>query len=288
MNSIFNKDFWLREWAKDKQSNNYTVHRGYYTADYWNRTAASYDRNKNEINSRRLEKTLELFKRHHLLFPGMKVLDIGCGTGTLAVGLAKEGAHVTAVDFSSGMLDQFQKTLTPDIEDKITLLCKDFHDIILEERGWEKGFDLVIAFMSPGVNTPEAFFKMMRASRQGCAVRGWALKKNHPILVSLWEKIMGTKLEDKPQSILFKVNLLFSMGIFPEITFDTIEWDQDTSTEEEFENCMSFFKKATAKPEAELARIIRPYLDSAAEYGRIKRSHKGLTATMVWQHIRTK
>ena len=283
MNTPFNKDFWIKEWAKDKKSDTYTVHRGYYTAEYWNRTAASYDRNKKEIGNRRLEKAIDLFKQQQLIFPGMKVLDIGCGTGTLAMRLAKEGAHVTAVDFSQGMLDQFQKTLTPDIKDKITLLCENFHDISLEQKGWENAFDLVIAFMSPGINTPEAFFKMMRASHRGCAVRGWAMKANHPLLASLWEKIMATELEDKPQGILFKINLLFSMGIFPEITFDTIEWEQDTSIEKEFQNCMSFFKKAAAKTEPELAAIIRPYLESIAEHGRIKRSHKGLTATMVWR-----
>jgi malonyl-CoA O-methyltransferase len=35
---------------------------------------------------------------------GLKVLDIGCGTGRHAIALARAGGHVTGIDFSDGML----------------------------------------------------------------------------------------------------------------------------------------------------------------------------------------
>ena len=42
---------------------------------------------------------------------GGPVLDLACGTGRLALLLAKEGFQVTAVDQSPGMLNQFEKKL---------------------------------------------------------------------------------------------------------------------------------------------------------------------------------
>ncbi len=36
--------------------------------------------------------------------PGMRVLDLAAGTGTSSAAIAKHGAHVTAADFSDGML----------------------------------------------------------------------------------------------------------------------------------------------------------------------------------------
>jgi malonyl-CoA O-methyltransferase len=45
---------------------------------------------------------------HGLLGPlaGLSALDIGCGTGRHAIRMAREGAHVSAVDFSTGMLER--------------------------------------------------------------------------------------------------------------------------------------------------------------------------------------
>jgi len=94
---------------------------------------------------------------------------------------------------------------------------------------------------------------------------------------------MGTPLEDKPQSILYKLNLLFSMGIFPEITFDKIKWEQDVTIKDEFDKQMAFFQKVSQKANTELETIIRPYLESVSKNNRIIRKHNGLTATAIWK-----
>jgi hypothetical protein len=94
---------------------------------------------------------------------------------------------------------------------------------------------------------------------------------------------MGIPLTDKPQSILYKINLLFSLGFFPEITFDTIEWEQSVSVKDEFDSQMAFFQKVSQKSTAELDRIIHDYLAAVSTSNQIIRQHKGLTATAVWK-----
>ncbi|HEY9075005.1 MAG TPA: methyltransferase domain-containing protein [Anaerolineaceae bacterium] len=51
------------------------------------------------------------FMIEHLhLQPGMRLLDIGCGTGRHAIELARRGYRMTGVDLSQGMLAEAQRT----------------------------------------------------------------------------------------------------------------------------------------------------------------------------------
>ena len=283
MDNIFNKDFWIQQWENDQKNDTFNVHKGFSTPEYWDNAASTYNLNKDEIKERRLKKIISAFKKNNLLFDNMKVLEIGCGTGMLAMELAKHGAKITALDFSKGMLARFKKNLTPKLEKNIQILYKDWYEVDIDAKGWRKNFDIVIAFMSPGVATPDSFFKMMSCSKKGCAMQGWADKKSHQILSDLWRMIKQTTLEDKPQSILYKINLLFSMGYFPEISFNSIQWQQTGTIKEELDKQISFFKKLSTKSHEELESIIRPYLEGIAKNNIISRKHKGLTAMAIWK-----
>ncbi len=282
MDTIFTPDFWIHEWEKTKSDDTYAVHKGFSTPKYWDRAAATYNKGKQERQNRKVEKALARFQEAGILFDGMTVLDIGCGTGELALGLAKKGARVTALDFSAAMLDRFGQIIPPGLKDQIDLRCENWHDIDIARQGWEHRFDLVIGFMAPALSTSKAFFKMMACGKNGFAIRGWAAKKPDPVMEALWEKIMDQPLEDRPQSILYKINLLFAKGVFPDIWFDTMAWDQSATLDQEIQNQMAFFQKVSPKPEKTLEQIIRFYLDSIQKQGRISRKQQGLTATAVW------
>ena len=60
-------------------------------------TGGRIDKIKNEIASR--------------IRPGDRVLDIGCGTGSLAIKCIARGAHVTGLDISESMLAECRKNL---------------------------------------------------------------------------------------------------------------------------------------------------------------------------------
>ncbi len=64
--------------------------------------------------------------RKHILdnfiVPGDKILDIGCGTGTMAVMMAAKGAVVDGFDISSSMLDVArEKVKSTNLEHRVTL-----------------------------------------------------------------------------------------------------------------------------------------------------------------------
>jgi malonyl-CoA O-methyltransferase len=60
---------------------------------------------------------------------GLRVADIGCGTGRHALALVEAGAQVTGVDFSSGMLDVLRRKLArTDAAARLELVEHDLHE----------------------------------------------------------------------------------------------------------------------------------------------------------------
>jgi len=72
------------------------------------------------------------------------VLDYGCGTGTLAVGLAKHVAKVIAADTSRGMLEQLERKL----EEHGIENVYPFHLPSETDRKFDTKFDLIVISMT--------------------------------------------------------------------------------------------------------------------------------------------
>lgn len=86
----------------------------------YDRWAAVYDHDANPLQA--LEEPIVW---HALGDPrGLKVLDLGCGTGRHALKLAAAGGNVTAVDFSEGMLAEARRKAGPD---SVRFLQHDLH-----------------------------------------------------------------------------------------------------------------------------------------------------------------
>ncbi len=71
--------------------------------DFFDAHAGQY---KNEIFAQNTAFEIDFLIRELGMRPGQSVLDLGCGIGRHAIGLAQHGLRVTGVDLSRGMLDQ--------------------------------------------------------------------------------------------------------------------------------------------------------------------------------------
>ncbi|MDX2194544.1 MAG: magnesium protoporphyrin IX methyltransferase [Gemmatimonadales bacterium] len=97
---------------------------------------------------------------------GRRVLDAGCGTGLLAVDLARRGAEVVAIDLSKTLTDLARERLPADLgPGRVTFLAGDMLDPALGEFDFVVAMDSVIHYEVPdAVRVLEALAPRVRGS----------------------------------------------------------------------------------------------------------------------------
>lgn len=83
-----------------------------------------------ELQQRKLETVCHKIN----LKPGEKMLDIGCGWGTLSVHAATQGASVTGLTLGRNQTKWAEgKAAEANVSDKVRILCMDYRDIPFEK-----------------------------------------------------------------------------------------------------------------------------------------------------------
>jgi ubiquinone/menaquinone biosynthesis C-methylase UbiE len=82
-----------------------------------------------------------------LIQPGMRVLEIGCGTGALTYAMARKDAHVVGIDLDAGMLTQAENRLAAaGLQDTVTLEIMDA--ALIGDRFAPASFDLIVSSLA--------------------------------------------------------------------------------------------------------------------------------------------
>jgi SAM-dependent methyltransferase len=206
---------WNEVW-KERMMNSIESNRGRDCVGYWSNSgeAVNYRKMIGEME----EKPLAIFKESMKLSPNLRVLDIGAGTGRLAIPFAKISSQVTAVEPATQMLEILLEGIRRCEINNIDCVQKRWEDVDLE-TDLQAPYDLVLASFSLGFpDIREALQKMIAASSKYICLMWFAGDTSWDtdfgkIMSALYGK---SDHKSMPKSdVLF--NVLYQMGIYPNV-----------------------------------------------------------------------
>ena len=229
---------WSEAWVKDQASR-----RPADDSSFWDKRAPSFQ--KTAGTSPYARTFIEWADVHS----SETVFDMGCGSGTLALPLARSGIEVWAADFSQVMLDLMMKRAQEDGVDEL---------IHASRVAWDDDWSDVdvpvcdVAFASRSIATSDlksALVKLdSKARRRVCVTLG---TNESPRTDDVITKVVGREIPKRPDFV-YAMNILWDMGITPTLDYITsARIDKFASPEEAVEKFALIYN---ATPE-ECARL---------------------------------
>jgi len=211
--------------------------------------------------------------------PGEKVLDVGCGTGSVAITAARRGAEVTGVDIAPSMLERAQENAeTADVGD-VAWRQGDAIDLPFEDDT----FDVTLSSLGHMYGDPpgEATRELLRVTRPGGSVgfTAWTPTGLYPFVAGvittylppealpdfseppfLWgdSDVVRARLAERVESLAFETETTLYPALSP-----AAFWEELTETSGvfvEFLDAVPDEDRATLREE--VIETIRPYFDA--------------------------
>lgn len=211
---------WNEEWKRLQR-----IRRRADDAQFWNKRSKSFD--SKDAPSPYVRAFIDLVD----VAPGSRVLDMGCGTGSLAVPLALAGNRVIAADFSDGMLAETKRRIeatgAAGVEPVLLAWDDDWEAAGIGENSVD------VAFASRSIATADlagALAKLTRAARVKCAATltlGASPRMDPRVLAAVGVRnLHGSDFQ-------YAWNILFNAGYAPTAAYiDSLRKDTYDSREE--------------------------------------------------------
>ena len=190
-------------------------------AAHWDKRAAAYRRVTRDERSA-TEQELAILG----VQPGETVLDMGAGTGRLAVPVARTAAHVTALDPSEGMLAILRERMAAEGLTNYSCLRKRWEDATIGRD--VEPHDIVVAAFSLGFyDLAAALEKLDAAARRAVYIFWHAGEWRNPGEMALYRTVFGEEAagEKGYPDYIFPVNILHDAGIYPNVRIYRAAWD---------------------------------------------------------------
>jgi len=245
----------------------------------WDKISRIYDEDLIDDETR-VNSVMEFLSQKGALTGDTVAIDIGCGTGSFAIGLAKRCREAYAFDLSSGMLDVVSRKAGE----------MGLSNIITVQGDWSSydSFDpaitLALASLNPGIDNFDSLDKMNKVSSGWCCFIGGAGGLVDPTWEELRETVLGKALKKSHESdVIFPFNIIYAMGLKPEILYIPYGWSRLITKKQAvaaFVVDIGRFKDV----DEDAMRTIEQYVDARLdENGKYRQGATATLGVMVWK-----
>lgn len=279
-----NVRYWADYWNASAQETG-TVTDDDSIAAIWNRRSGRFIREMDgERRQRRAAEMFAILDEVGFSPRGAKVLDIGCGPGTLSLPLACAGAEVTSLDVSGEMLDRLTETAREEGL-KITPVECSWWTAEIDALGFRNAFDLVIAAMTPSIRDVETFDRMVACSKGYCYYSGHFIRREKEgAHQEICEQILGEVPRGNAPGpgMLYPFMYLYTLGYRPIVKFSRQSGNRELDWGVAAERAIDFLGGNREFSDDVKEKIREYYRNAAAPDGTYLSEFETFSGTMVW------
>lgn len=250
---------------------------------HWDIRADEFNSYRSHTVELRSKKIMDYLVQKDITIDGMDVLDIGCGSGQISLEFAKRAKSVTAIDISTRMIDYAVTNAQAAGITNARFSELPWENADLQALNWCGKFDLVLAIMTPAVDSRQSLEKMTAASKGYCFMSGY-LERNEKVKAEIEQTVLHRKPQntDHGRAIYCSFNILWLHGIHPEITYHYLERENDRTVEEAYTYYCSQLEMRNPLSEDD-RQAIQTYLEKIAFNGRVRDTFQSKTAWLFWR-----
>lgn len=277
--SIFNKEFWIDQWNTLNKTR--SSQSGWANAAVWDSMAENYgSKDETWLDERR--KQVQRLIEKGIIFPGAKVLDIGCGPGSHAIPFAEAGCEVVAVDISQKMIERLEREIPAELKDKVKTRVCNWHEMDPDKEGFAEAFDLAFANMTPAIGSFPDLERLMSCSRGWCHFAGWSGERRDSLMEQLRSELNIGHQGAFEGNGLYVYNLLCSMGYTPGSSFTSRGWEKAVPVEKMVEQAAAILSTESGNPVSSVSEDIEKILRNQEEDGKVMRNSTGTSISIQW------
>lgn len=222
---------------------------------------------------------LRIISGQRLACPGGALLDVGCGAGGHALALAPGFARVEGVDLSPAMVHAAQEAARMQ-GSNARFECADWHLLDVEAREWRGAFDLVLANMTPAIQSAESFEKLSACSRRACL---WVAPTRRVNSVGdALLALLDLPPRDEAPVLSYAFALCDLAGFRPQVAYEQRHWETELPLARALEEQLNRLSTRYPLSGPQRARA-GAYLASIADQGMVRERVDTLVAALWWR-----